>query len=58
MERCTPDNIKYIYRKIAIQLTSVGLAHAHPKYVQNLGCHAWGALEGLLGEFSIANAET
>ena len=30
-ERRTPDNI---IRKITIEQTSVGLAHAHPKYSQ------------------------
>ena len=41
--------INIYVEKNAIQLTSVGLALARPKYVRNLGRHAWGALEGLLG---------
>ena len=28
-----PDNIYIYIWKIAIQLTSVGLAHAHPNYI-------------------------
>ena len=37
MERCTMYDVRYsCQRKSAIQLNSVGLTHAHPKYTDHV----------------------